>query len=171
MAYFQSTEAVELTLPIFRRIQEDWFLLTVTKEGKRNTMTASWGGLGVLWGMPVAFLFVRPTRYTHTLIGKESHITLSFFGKAYREALRICGIRSGRDSDKEREAGLHPFRVGRGFAYEEAELILSGVPLYGNALAESGLYAEELRKYYEKEPYHTVFICRIDEILERKDDV
>ena len=29
-----------------------------------NTMTASWGGLGVLWRKPTAAIYVRPQRYT-----------------------------------------------------------------------------------------------------------
>ena len=31
-------------------IGKDWLLITAEKEGIANTMTASWGGLGVIWG-------------------------------------------------------------------------------------------------------------------------
>ena len=37
-------------------------------------MTASWGGLGVLWGKPVAFIFLRPTRYTKEFVDKADFI-------------------------------------------------------------------------------------------------
>ena len=48
----------------FNMIGREWMLVTATdSEGKVNTMTASWGGVGVLWNRDVAFVFVRPQRY------------------------------------------------------------------------------------------------------------
>ena len=38
----------------FRVIGKDWLLITGEYEGKSNAMTASWGGLGIMWGKPVA---------------------------------------------------------------------------------------------------------------------
>ena len=36
---------------VFRLIGKEWMLVTAkNQEGKVNTMTASWGGLGVMWG-------------------------------------------------------------------------------------------------------------------------
>jgi hypothetical protein len=61
---------------VFTLIAEDWFMLTAgTTSGGYNTMTASWGGLGQLWHKRVAFVFVRPQRYTtyipHLRMGKS----------------------------------------------------------------------------------------------------
>lgn len=41
-------------------IGKEWLLITAEKDGKANTMTASWGGVGVLWGKNVATLYIRP---------------------------------------------------------------------------------------------------------------
>ena len=38
----------------FKLIDKDWLLITAEKDGKVNTMTASWGGLGILWNKKVA---------------------------------------------------------------------------------------------------------------------
>ena len=46
----------------FRVIGKDWLLVTGEYEGKSNGMTASWGGLGIMWGKPVAYIFIRATR-------------------------------------------------------------------------------------------------------------
>ena len=43
----------ELQKNPFSMIGEEWMLITAEKEGKINTMTASWGGVGVLWGKDV----------------------------------------------------------------------------------------------------------------------
>ena len=50
----------ELTKNPFHMIGKEWMLVTAEKDGKVNTMTASWGGLGVMWGKNVAFVFIRP---------------------------------------------------------------------------------------------------------------
>ena len=38
-----------LELNPFTTIGTEWLLLTAGNEDKHNTMTVSWGGLGVLW--------------------------------------------------------------------------------------------------------------------------
>ena len=48
----------------FEMIGDQWMLITAEKDGKVNTMTASWGGVGIMWGKPVAYVFIRPQRYT-----------------------------------------------------------------------------------------------------------
>lgn len=52
---------------------------------KFNMMTTSRGGTGVLWGKPVAFIFIRPERYTYEFIEKGDKLTLSFLGESHRE--------------------------------------------------------------------------------------
>jgi len=92
----------------FRLIGDDWTLITAGTPAKWNTMTASWGGLGVLWGRPVSFIFVRPTRHTYGFLEEASRYTLSFFDEKYRSALNHCGKVSGREHDKAAETGLEP---------------------------------------------------------------
>ena len=55
----------------FEAIGKDWMLVTAGTREKSNTMTASWGGVGVLWNKPVAFSFLRPLagqRWTNFII-------------------------------------------------------------------------------------------------------
>ena len=49
----------ELQKNPFQMIGKEWLLVTAEKEGKANTMTASWGGVGIMWGKPVAYLSAR----------------------------------------------------------------------------------------------------------------
>lgn len=46
----------ELKDNMFHAIGKEWMLVTAGTPEKFNTMTASWGGTGILWGKPVAFL-------------------------------------------------------------------------------------------------------------------
>ena len=76
---------------IFNRIDKQWMLISATDGEHTNTMTASWGGIGWLWNKPVAFIFIRPERYTHQFVEKSEYVTLSFLPEEYRKALQICG--------------------------------------------------------------------------------
>ena len=51
MTRFMEIDPHELTDNVFRLIEQNWMLVTAGKREAFNTMTASWGGLGVLpWG-------------------------------------------------------------------------------------------------------------------------
>ena len=66
--------AVEtLNLNALSIIPNDWMLITAGNEAQANTMTASWGGLGILWHKPVSFAFIRPTRYTYEFTEREEY--------------------------------------------------------------------------------------------------
>ena len=90
----------------FKAISKDWMLITAGTLASYNTMTASWGGWGHLWGRDVCFCVIRPQRHTFGFMEQASHFTLSFFDEAYRSALDFCGSRSGRDVDKAAATGL-----------------------------------------------------------------
>ena len=99
----------ELTDNLFDAIGKEWMLVTAGTPEKFNTMTASWGGTGVLWGKPVAFVFIRPERYTYEFIEAGETLTLSFLGADHKDVHKVCGSTSGRTTDKVKAAGLHPF--------------------------------------------------------------
>ena len=77
----------ELDGNFVKMLSEDWALLTAGKSDCFNTMTVSWGGVGELWNKDVAFLFVRPQRYTFQFIENNDYFTLSFFGGEYKKEL------------------------------------------------------------------------------------
>ena len=60
--------AEEIKDNAFSLIGKDYLAVTVQAEGKVNAMTASWGGLGVLWNKNVATIYIRPSRYTKELL-------------------------------------------------------------------------------------------------------
>ncbi|HBA53009.1 MAG TPA: flavin reductase, partial [Syntrophorhabdus aromaticivorans] len=92
----------------FKLIGKDWMLVTAGSEAAFNTMTAAWGGLGVLWDKKICFCVIRPTRYTYAFMEKSEDFTLSFFEERYRDVLTYCGTKSGKDIDKVTQTGLTP---------------------------------------------------------------
>lgn len=72
-----------------------------------NPMTIGWAQFGVVWGRPVVTVMVRKSRYTHSLMEQAQVFTVSFpRPKQMGKEIAFCGVRSGRDVDKEKEAGL-----------------------------------------------------------------
>lgn len=82
--------------------------LTSKNNDKVNTMTISWGSVGFMWGKPVFMALVRPQRYTNEFIENSKAFTVSIpFSSELKKALGICGSKSGRDIDKEKEANIN----------------------------------------------------------------
>ncbi|MBO5198198.1 MAG: flavin reductase [Lachnospiraceae bacterium] len=150
----------------FTLIGSDWMLITAGDESGCNTMTASWGGLGVLWNKNVATVYIRPQRYTKEFVDKSERFTLTFFPEAYREALKICGTLSGRDLDKIKKAGLTPYYLDGTTAFEEAGMILVCRKLYQSRLQEENFHDKSCcEKNYPQKDYHDVYIAEIEKVL------
>ena len=163
---YRTVRPEELTGNVFNMIGRDWMLVCAEKNDKFNAMTASWGGLGVLWRKNVAFIFVRPQRYTYEFIEKSDKLTLSFFGEDYREALRICGTKSGRECNKIAEAGLTPFSVNDGCtAFKEASVIMECTKMYGGFLSADDVIDPAIFNEYANGDYHKMYVVSIDRIL------
>ncbi len=82
-------------------------LLTSKAGDKVNSMTISWGTLGIEWATPIFIAFVREHRYTRELLDNSDSFTINIpLEGASRKPLGILGVKSGRNSDKIKEAGL-----------------------------------------------------------------
>lgn len=169
---FRKIEPEALNESPFSLIGKDWMLLTAVKpDGSFNQMTASWGGLGVLWGKPVCFCFIRPQRYTHAFSEEGDRLSVTFFDEAYREALTLCGRKSGRELDKARACGLSPVRAENGAVYyREARLVLCCRKLYADVLKEECFVDRSMLAHYPGRDYHTVYVYEIEEALVAEED-
>ncbi len=168
MADFRKIAPESLEGNPFQMIGRDWMLVTATDEsGEANTMTASWGGVGILWNEPVAFVFVRPQRHTHNFTESGDIMTLSFFGGEERKALSYCGRVSGRDEDKFAGSGLTKLTLGENGAvgFEEAKVILVCRKLYADVLKKDSFYDAAALGNYPDRDFHTVYVVKIEEVL------
>lgn len=153
----------------FALIGKDWALLTAAKtDGSFNSMTASWGGVGILWNKPVCYLFVRPQRYTHEFTEEGNRLSACFFAEEYRKQLSLCGRVSGRDTDKVAACGFTPVRENGAVYYEEARLVLLCRKLYTGKIEPDGFMEKELLANYPISDYHTVYVYEIEEVLSKE---
>lgn len=154
---------------VFSLIGTDWMLITAGTPESYNTMTASWGGMGVLWNKQVCFCFVRPTRYTYEFIEKSNQFTLSFFDDRYREALSFCGSNSGREIDKAEKTGLTPVRSGSGAVYfDQARMVFECEKIYFQDLIPDNFLKREIAGNYPQKDYHRMYIGEITGCLLRE---
>lgn len=142
-------------------ISDGWGLVTAGNEEKFNTMTVSWGALGEIWGKDAAFVFIRPQRYTYEFTEKEDVFTISFYAPEYKDKLRICGSKSGRDIDKAKECGFTPVFVDGGVTFEEAEYTLVCRKMASQFLDPAGFIDGSIEDNYAKKDYHKMYIGEI----------
>ncbi len=164
-------EVKELQLNPMTLIAKEWMLITAgTEERGYNTMTASWGHLGSIWGhgggKPTSVVYVRPQRYTKQFVDREDIYTLCFFPAEYKTHLGYLGSHSGRDEDKVAKVGLTPV-FGDGYTYfEEASLVLVCKKLYRAPILEEGFLDKEvLEDCYPERDFHDLYIGEIVKVL------
>ncbi|HHV99230.1 MAG TPA: flavin reductase family protein [Clostridiaceae bacterium] len=167
---FVEIKPEQITDNTFKLIGSDWMLVTAGTLGSYNTMTASWGGFGVLWNKNVCFCVVRPSRYTYGFMEKADTFTLAFFDDNYRKALAFCGSHSGRDVDKAAKTGLTPVESGNGSVYfDEARLVLECRKLYFQDLNPANFIDMGIDKeYYPEKDYHRMYVGEVIRCLQKK---
>jgi flavin reductase (DIM6/NTAB) family NADH-FMN oxidoreductase RutF len=160
---FKSVKPEVLNENFFRLIDKEWMLITAGTPDHLNTMTASWGTTGILWNLPIAVCFIRPTRYTFDFADKHDIFTLSFLGNQHKKILNFCGSHSGRDTDKIAKTGLKPVMCPNGgITFEQARLVLECKKLYADFLKEDQFVEKGLIGInYPLKDFHKFFIGEI----------
>lgn len=166
MAQFTEIKPCELNDNTFHLIGNDWMLVTAEKDGKVNTMTASWGGLGVMWGKDVAFTVIRPQRYTKEFIDANTHYSLTFYDKQYRDKLSYLGSVSGRTEDKISKSELTLINDSSAPYFGEAKLVLICKKLLVQPLEETSFLDPALvDRWYPHKDFHVLYIAEIEKVL------
>jgi len=162
---FKKIDPKALDFNVFSAIGSQWMLITAGTPEKCNTMTASWGALGVLWGAPMATVYIRPQRYTKEFVDESDYFTLSFFSEDWREQLKLCGSKSGRDIDKVKECGF-TVAAGEGNApyFEQAGMVLVCRKRMAMPMDPAAMPEDVKEKWYTGD-YHTMYWGEIVEAL------
>lgn len=169
MEYIKKTPE-QISENTFEKIGKQWMLITAEKDGAINTMTASWGFFGVMWGKNVAAIVVRPQRFTKEFLDAGDRITLSFYNETHRKALGHLGKVSGRDEDKIATVGFARKDFDGAPAFAEAQQVLVCKKLYAQPMEAASFLGEggeaDKQKWYPNEDYHTLYIAEIEAVYE-----
>lgn len=163
LAGYRNISADRIPGNIIKMLHDDWMLITAGNEDKFNMMTASWGGVGMLYGKPVAICFINPARYTFQLMETNDTYTFTFYTEAYREALQYCGTTSGRDADKVKGSGLTAITTPEGSkAFAEAWLVIECRKMVAQSFVPESIADPEIRAQWATgKELHKMFIGEI----------
>ncbi len=168
MMKFRELHVNKIQDNVFDLIGGQWMLITAGTKDNFNTMTASWGGLGFLWNMPVAFIFIRPQRFTFQFVESNPFFTLTFFDAKYKNILNYCGSHSGKDVDKIKECGMTPLITEEGNVYfEEAKMVLECSKLYHGDIDPRNFADAKIQRNYPNHDYHRMYIGKINRCQEK----
>lgn len=149
-------------------------LLTTKTEDKVNSMTISWGTLGIEWSKPIFTVFVRENRFTKQQLEKNPEFTINIpYGSFDKKILGFCGTKSGHETDKIGELGLTleaPDKISVP-AIKELPLTLECRVVYKQKQSENEITEENRKAFYPQDvdssfhgankDYHTAFYGEI----------
>ena len=163
---FREIDASGIEENAVKLISKDWMLITAGDQSGYNTMTASWGMIGELWGKDAVACFIRPQRHTMSFIEENETFSLSFLKDSHRDILNFCGTHSGRDCDKAAETGLVPIFSDGTTYFEQAKLVIICKKMAVSEITPDSFLDSEIdEKFYPDKDYHKVFVARIEKVL------
>ncbi|MBP1743194.1 MAG: hypothetical protein H6Q58_172 [Firmicutes bacterium] len=169
MKRFKEISVQEINENPFKMIGTDWMLVAAEKEGKVNAMTASWGGLGVIWNKNVAYVFLRPQRYTREFVDSSEKFSLSFYDESYKEKLKYLGSVSGRQEDKMAKSGLTLLEGADAPCFVEASVVLVCRKMYAQKFEPECFVDKSVESVnYPNKDYHIMYIAEIEKVLVRE---
>lgn len=145
-------------------ISKEYMLITAGNKDGYNMMTASWGFMGEMWGEDSVAVVVRPERYTMEFIDNSDYFTLSFYGDN-KDIHKVCGSKSGRDTNKTALCGLTPIANDNYVYFEEARLVLIIKKKYVQPMDKEFLTDKSVdEKWYKNGGWHNLVIGSIERI-------
>ncbi|MCR5785428.1 MAG: flavin reductase family protein [Eubacterium sp.] len=147
------------------------FALTTECDGKVNSMTAAWGGLGVMWGKNVAYVVVRDSRYTKEILDKTDKFSMTFFAdddKNSKMLLKYFGAVSGRDEDKIKVSRITIDRYNDVPYIDEGVLVFICKKLFCSPMTKDNYLDKAIYdEYYPTGDNHNIYIAEIEMMLAR----
>ena len=77
------------------------------KEGRSNLITVAWTGT-ICSDPPMLYISVRPERYSYHMIEETGEFVLNLTTKDMVKGVDLCGVKSGKSTDKWALAGFTP---------------------------------------------------------------
>ncbi len=152
----------ELQKNPFTLYDKQWALITTRAGDQTNTMTASWGGLGIMWHKPVVYIVLRPQRYTRELLDKSELFSVGFLPEQYRKQLNRCGTVSGRNEDKIAACGFEIITLDGAPVIAQSQLALTCRKLFRQSYDPSSFIDKTVETAnYPQKDYHFLYIAEI----------
>ena len=144
---FEKVNIQDLKFNPFDEISNHWVLISAKKDGVVNTMTASWGQLGHLWG---------------------KNVTVTLFD-GYKKELGVLGSKSGRDGDKIAEVSFDIEEVENQPTFKQGKMVFVCKKIYSDMIDPKQFIDSSLdERWYPQKDYHQRYIGEIIAVYENK---
>ena len=168
MHTFQPYPFDVIELNPFEKFGKDWGALTSEANGRINSMTISWGGVGELWNKHVATVYVRKSRFTKELLDAGEHFSITFFEPHYKNWLKYLGAVSGRQEDKIAGARLTINRHKGVPFIDDGNFVIICKTLSCTLIEPNDILDESIKEsFYPEGDYHYMYVGEILELLAR----
>ncbi len=158
---YKKIDINELSFNPFDEISNHWVLISAKNNDQVNTMTASWGQLGHLWGKNVATVFIRPQRYTKEFVDAQDYFTVTLFD-GYKKELGILGSRSGRDGDKISDVHFDIEEIEGQPTFKQGKMVFICKKMYSDYLKPEHFIDDSIdQRWYPEKDYHEMYIGEI----------
>lgn len=159
---FTKVDVSTLSCNPFTLLAKQWMLVSAGTPDNWNTMTASWGGVGVIWGAPTATVYIRHSRYTKEFVDAQEYFTITFLQNGNQKALGVLGATSGRDMDKMHNSGLTPMQVEGQPTFAQAHTVFVCRKRYAGDLNRQDFLDDSIDStWYENNDYHVMYLGEI----------
>lgn len=158
---------VDISEKVIRQLPKGCFI-TVKHKDEVNTMTIGWATMGRVWNKPVLTAMVRYSRFTHNIISEADSFTVSFsMDDSLKEALAICGTKSGRDIDKFKECGITPEYIAQVESpyIAEGDLHIVCKVVYKHPMDPTMVSDEIKKEWYQDGDFHVIYYGEILKVL------
>lgn len=162
---FKEINVRDIKENLVKLICDDWMLISAGNADSSNTMTASWGFMGEMWYKDCAAVVVRPSRHTYKFMEENEYFSLCFFEDEFKDILKFCGSKSGRDVDKIKETGLKPVYTDNTVYYEQAKIVVICRKMYASDLDPESFTDKAALDSYGGTNYHRVYVGEIVKVL------
>ena len=170
MNNFKEIKVNEIKNNPFEMIGTDWMLITAKKDNKVNTMTASWGGLGVIWNKNIVTVYIRQQCYTKEFVDGSDTFSITVLGDNCRKELSYLGTISGRNQDKIANTGLTVVEDNNTPYFCEGNIVFICKKLYSQEMNKESFVNDSLvDENYSKKGFHTMYIGEIIKVLVKED--
>ena len=167
---FHQLDINQMSINPFQRIGNEWMLITAKKGETVNTMTASWGMMGVFWGENVVTVGIRPQRYTKEFVDAGETFSISVLPAGYQKEYNYLGSVSGRDEDKMSHIRLHVEEDLDTPYFTEADTVLICRKLYAQEMSKDCMLNDWVdEKWYPNQDYHTLYIAAIEKVMVKQE--
>ena len=143
------------------RLGNGGLLLVGGEQG--NPMTIGWGTIGIIWGLPVFTVLVRPSRFTFSLMEGHGEFSVNVPTEDLKKEVALCGSKSGRDTDKIKECGFTLITSAeiKVPCIEECVIHYECKTIHRNNVINAALDPEIVAGSYSSGDFHTIYYGRI----------